>query len=146
MPYPVPSVASGCKSDGSTADLPSSVPRRLTMDAATSPHVLSHAASLLMARTPVARISDENFLSSPSAILPFLFLGDESDAADLLRLERLGISHILSVTSQPPTSGELFGFTCKRLPAFDSCRQNMIQFFEDAFDFIGEWQQTQGMN
>ena len=50
------------------------------------------------------RITDENMISSPSAILSFLFLGDESDAADAACLKRLGITHILNVTAHLPVA------------------------------------------
>ena len=77
---------------------------------------------------------------SPSPILPFLFLGDEKDARDVLKLRCLGISYVLTVTPHmhTPLTSEPLGFKNKRLPAIDSCRQNLLQYFEDAFEFIGE--------
>lgn len=88
-----------------------------------------------------SRIADQNLISSPSAILPFLFVGDEADGCDFVRLRCLGIGHILNVTAHlqsPVLTTEATGFQYKRLPATDSCRQNILQYFGDAFDFIGE--------
>lgn len=133
MPYPVPGVG-GCALNRD--HFPHY--RRI--------HSLSDEDSLsLLPRSPTkiskaGRITDENMVSSPSTILPFLFLGDESDAADAVRLKRLGITHILNVTAHlpaPPTT-EAHGFKCKRLPVTDSCRQDMLPYLEEAFQFIGE--------
>jgi dual specificity MAP kinase phosphatase len=100
--------------------------------------------------TKPVRIADQNLISSlpspssshssPSAILSFLFLGDESDAADVLRLKRLGITHILNVTAHLQSgSGETGpGFKYKRLPVTDSCRQNLLPYLDEAFQFIGK--------
>lgn len=103
--------------------------------------LLNQCTSANLGKTgKVGRITDENMISSPSAILSFLFLGDESDASDPSLLKRLGITHILNVTAhlQSPLTTEAHGFKYKRLPATDSCRQNMLPYFEDAFQFIGE--------
>lgn len=84
--------------------------------------------------------TDEN-QGSPSPILPFLFLGSEADAADIRKLELLGITYILNVTAHlqvPSIVNESRGFRHKRLPVTDSCKQNMLPYFEDAFEFIGE--------
>ena len=84
--------------------------------------------------------TDEN-QGSPSQILPFLFLGSEADAADIRKLELLDITYILNVTAHlqvPNIVNESRGFRHKRLPVTDSCKQNMLPYFEDAFEFIGE--------
>ncbi|KAK6477689.1 dual specificity protein phosphatase 10-like [Huso huso] len=79
----------------------------------------------------------ENAALSP--ILPFLFLGNERDALDLERMLRLGIGFVVNVTTHLPLyhldSGLL---RYKRLPATDSSKQNLQQYFEEAFEFIEE--------
>ncbi|KAK1154962.1 dual specificity protein phosphatase 10-like [Acipenser oxyrinchus oxyrinchus] len=79
----------------------------------------------------------ENAALSP--VLPFLFLGNERDARDLERMLRLGIGSVLNVTAHLPLyhldSGLL---RYKRLPATDSSKQNLQQYFEEAFEFIEE--------
>ncbi|XP_061097026.1 dual specificity protein phosphatase 10 isoform X2 [Conger conger] len=72
-------------------------------------------------------------------ILPLLFLGNERDAQDLELLQRLNIGFVLNVTTHLP----LFHYDCgllsyKRLPATDSNKQNLRQYFEEAFEFIEE--------
>lgn len=73
-----------------------------------------------------------------SAILPFLYLGNERDA-DYTRLKELDISYVLNVTSHIPSSTQQEGITYKRLPAADNCHQNLKQYFEEAFEFIGKF-------
>ena len=70
-------------------------------------------------------------------ILPFLFLGNGRDASDLQTLQRLNISRVLNVTSDLPGFHESRGILYKQLPAADSGQQNLRQFFDDAFNFIG---------
>ncbi|KAM4721995.1 uncharacterized protein WCC33_008257 [Rhinophrynus dorsalis] len=77
-----------------------------------------------------------------SPILPFLFLGNERDAQDLSRMVTLNIGHVLNVTTHLPLyhveSGAL---RYKRLPATDNSKQDLRQYFEEAFEFIEEAQQ-----
>ncbi|KAG8272966.1 Dual specificity protein phosphatase 10 [Homalodisca vitripennis] len=73
-----------------------------------------------------------------SRVLPFLYLGNARDAADLETLSAHGISRVLNVTSQLPGYHEHCGITYRQLPASDSGHQNLKQYFEVAFQFIGE--------
>ncbi|XP_067098406.1 dual specificity protein phosphatase 10 [Osmerus mordax] len=76
-------------------------------------------------------------------ILPFLYLGNEQDAQDLHQLQRLNISFILNVTTHLPLYHYDTGlFSYKRLPATDSNKQNLRQYFEEAFEFIEEAQRA----
>lgn len=71
-------------------------------------------------------------------ILPFLYLGNEQDAQDINLLQRLNIGYILNVTTHLPLYHYDTGlFIYKRLPATDSNKQNLRQYFEEAFEFIG---------
>lgn len=74
-------------------------------------------------------------------ILPFLYLGNEQDAQDLRLLQRLHIGYILNVTTHLPLYHTGL-FVYKRLPATDSNKQNLRQYFEEAFEFIEEAQQA----
>jgi dual specificity MAP kinase phosphatase len=71
-------------------------------------------------------------------VLPFLYLGNGRDAADLQLLRALGATRVLNVTSQLPGYHEERGITYRQIPASDSGHQNLKQYFEEAFDFIGE--------
>lgn len=73
-----------------------------------------------------------------SRVLPFLYLGNSKDAADLTCLQDLGTTCVLNVTSQLPGYHEACGITYKQIPASDSGHQNLKQYFEEAFEFIGE--------
>lgn len=87
-----------------------------------------------------------------TCVLPFLLLGNERDARDAELLQRLGVGYVLHVTpalqqqQQQPASTDTTvgqqdhcpGLRCKRLPASDSCHQNLKQFFDDAFQFLDE--------
>ncbi|XP_012272135.1 dual specificity protein phosphatase 10 isoform X2 [Orussus abietinus] len=73
-----------------------------------------------------------------SRVLPFLYLGNGRDAADLQLLQALGATRVLNVTSQLPGYHEARGITYRQIPASDSGHQNLKQYFEEAFDFIEE--------
>ncbi|XP_022915195.1 dual specificity protein phosphatase 10 [Onthophagus taurus] len=73
-----------------------------------------------------------------SRVLPFLYLGNSRDAADLDRLQDLRATWVLNVTSQLPGYHETCGITYKQIPASDSGQQNLKQYFEEAFEFIEE--------
>ncbi|KAJ7996763.1 hypothetical protein DPEC_G00240390 [Dallia pectoralis] len=78
-----------------------------------------------------------------SAILPFLFLGNERDAQDLDLLLRLNIGYVVNVTTHLPLyhlDSGLVGY--KRLPATDNSKQNLRQYFEEVFEFIEEAHQS----
>nr|CAD7454250.1 unnamed protein product [Timema tahoe] len=72
-----------------------------------------------------------------SRVLPFLYLGNARDAADLETLKARGITRVLNVTSHLPGYHEERGITYRQLPASDSGHQNIKQYFEEAFHFIG---------
>eukprot|EP00079_Xenopus_tropicalis_P025451 XP_012818730.1 PREDICTED: dual specificity protein phosphatase 10 [Xenopus tropicalis] len=72
-------------------------------------------------------------------ILPFLYLGNEHDAQDLETMQTRNISYIVNVTTHLPLYHYEKGvFNYKRLPATDSNKQNLRQYFEEAFEFIDE--------
>lgn len=72
-------------------------------------------------------------------ILPFLFLGNEQDAQDLDTMQRLNIGYVINVTTHLPLYHYEKGLlNYKRLPATDSNKQNLRQYFEEAFEFIEE--------
>lgn len=73
-----------------------------------------------------------------SRVLPYLYLGNSKDAADLACLQDLGTTCVLNVTSQLPGYHEKCGITYKQIPASDSGHQNLKQYFEEAFEFIGK--------
>ncbi|MBN3298172.1 DUS10 phosphatase, partial [Amia calva] len=78
-----------------------------------------------------------------SAILPFLYLGNERDAQDLGLLLGLGVGYVVNVTTHLPLYHQHCGLLrYKRLPATDNSRQNLRQYFEEVFEFIEEAHQS----
>ncbi|CAH1982880.1 unnamed protein product [Acanthoscelides obtectus] len=71
-----------------------------------------------------------------SKVLPYLYLGNSKDAADLSCLKDLGTTCVLNVTSQSSGFHKERGITYKQIPASDSGHQNLKQYFEEAFEFI----------
>lgn len=74
-------------------------------------------------------------------IFPFLYLGNESDAKDLEKLDELGIYHILNVTKNIPfydqNQEKSKKFSFKRISVNDSTGESLMQHFDEAFSFIG---------
>ncbi|XP_074078818.1 dual specificity protein phosphatase 10 [Macrotis lagotis] len=97
----------------------------------------SAASSVLPQPLPPTTPDIENAELTP--ILPCLFLGNEHDAQDLDTMQRLNIGYIINVTTHLPLYHYEKGlFNYKRLPATDSNKQNLRQYFEEAFEFIEE--------
>ncbi|XP_069824421.1 dual specificity protein phosphatase 10-like [Dendropsophus ebraccatus] len=91
---------------------------------------------------PAPPLSPDVEKAELSLILPFLFLGNEKDAQDLGRMVTLNIGHVLNVTTHLPLyHAESGALRYKRLPATDNSKQDLRQYFEEAFEFIEEAQQ-----
>lgn len=105
--------------------------------------LLEHLSLPLSSSLP-ASLSDETVMTPDaenaviSPILPFLFLGNERDAQDLDLLLRLNIGYVVNVTTHLPLYHVKSGLRYKRLPATDNSKQNLRQYFEEVFEFIGE--------
>jgi len=91
----------------------------------------------------------------PTQVLPFLYVGNARDANDPDLLRRLGISYILSVTtngpqpfknsSSPESKSSLTQlpnqepeFHTKLIPVSDNLVENLTPYFEEACAFIGK--------
>lgn len=106
--------------------------------------LLSVHLSLPLSSSLPASLSDESLMTPDaenavvSPILPFLFLGNERDAQDLDLLLRLNIGYVVNVTTHLPLYHVNSGLRYKRLPATDNSKQNLRQYFEEVFEFIGK--------
>ncbi|XP_011429094.1 LOW QUALITY PROTEIN: dual specificity protein phosphatase 10-like [Crassostrea angulata] len=98
------------------------------------------ARPLYSPTTPIIEPQIET--ATASQILPFLYLGNERDAANLQRLQDLNITYVLNTTSHIPKYFENQGIHYKRIPASDSGCQNLKQYFEEAAAFIDEARQN----
>lgn len=86
-------------------------------------------------------IEPEIETATASRVLPFLYLGNERDAAELDRLRRHNITYVLNVTAHVPQYWQAHGIHYKRIPASDSAQQNLKQYFEEAIEYIDEARQ-----
>lgn len=99
--------------------------------------------SLPLSSSLPASLSDESVMTPDaenavvSPILPFLYLGNERDAQDLDLLRHLNIGYVVNVTTHLPLYHVNSGLRYKRLPATDNSKQNLRQYFEEVFEFIG---------
>jgi len=99
-------------------------------------------APLYSPTTPI--VHSEIDTAVASEILPFLYIGNERDAANRETLKELGITHVLNATSHLALHFENDGIIYKRLPASDNANQNLKQYFSDAFSFIDDARQSGG--
>lgn len=86
--------------------------------------------SMLLAR-------DERSTSEPVAILPYLYLGNESHASHLALLRRLGITAILNVSTTCPNRFQDC-FQYLSIPVADTSQEDISSWFQDSIDFIGK--------
>lgn len=75
----------------------------------------------------------------PVEVLPYLYLGNAKNSADLNQLKKNGIHYILNVTPNVPNMFEEDGnFKYLQIPISDHWSQNLSSFFPDAIAFIDE--------
>jgi len=71
-----------------------------------------------------------------SQVTGFLYVGNMKDAGDVDILHRLGIDHVLNVTTTTPAYARAPDIVYKQLLAADNGYQNLKQYFDEAFAFI----------
>jgi dual specificity MAP kinase phosphatase len=72
-----------------------------------------------------------------SEVLPGLYLGNARDAKDINLLQQNGIKSIINISTTIPCYHEnenLFDYL--QLPCNDSSQENILQYFENTFDYI----------
>ena len=89
--------------------------------------------------------SENGDLDSPTSkvpvkVIPYLFLGNAKNSADLNVLKDHGITYILNVTPNVPNKFENDStFKYMKIPISDHLSQNLSQFFPEAIAFIGKF-------
>ena len=74
----------------------------------------------------------------PVQVLPYLYLGNAQNSADLNQLKKFGIKYILNVTPNVPNKFEMDSdFKYLQIPVADQLSQNLSAFFPQAIAFIG---------
>lgn len=71
-------------------------------------------------------------------MLPWLYVGNQKDAMDPDLLQSLHVTRVLALSAPaPPPPPPPPGFHYRLLPASDTDQQNIKQYFDEAFNFIG---------
>lgn len=75
-----------------------------------------------------------------TAILPFLYLGNEEGAADEALIDRLSIKYILNLTPRCPNFfSQRSDMHYKQIKINDSNQEDIGQHFDEAIQFIGKF-------
>lgn len=75
----------------------------------------------------------------PVQVMPYLYLGNAQNSADLNQLKTFGIKYILNVTPNVPNKFEMDSdFKYLQIPVADQLSQNLSAFFPQAIAFIDE--------
>lgn len=87
---------------------------------------------------PQEEIATPNSKLFPVEVVPYLFLGNAKNSADLECLYKNGIKYILNVTPNVPNTFENAStFKYLQIPITDHWSQNLSAFFPKAIAFIG---------
>lgn len=83
---------------------------------------------------------DTPFQTFPVEVLPYLYLGNAKNSADLDSLKQHGIKYILNVTPNLPNMWEKDEeIVYKQIPINDHWSQNLSLYFPEAIAFIGKY-------
>ena len=80
--------------------------------------------------------SGENL--APTKVLPFLYLGSQEDSLNSELLKDFAIDYVLNVSQSCPMSENQKSGHCLRIPVRDTGTENIVEWFDKAFDFIGK--------
>ncbi|CAL1171799.1 unnamed protein product [Cladocopium goreaui] len=83
----------------------------------------------------MARLSEEQYRSFGTQILPELFLTSSYEAKDAAWLKKHRITHLVSVAEECPPSSAL-ALKSLHIPLRDSPRTDVASHFAEVFDFI----------
>eukprot|EP00795_Rhopilema_esculentum_P005444 gene5444-619_t len=69
-------------------------------------------------------------------ILPFLYLGNEEDSQDIGTLQSIGIDFVMNVSETAADSPHVITTHYMKIPVRDSTSENIVDWFQSAFNFI----------
>jgi len=69
-------------------------------------------------------------------ILPFLYLGNEVDSRNASTLQSNGINFVMNVSESAADSCHVIATHYMKIPVRDSTTENIVDWFQSAFDFI----------
>lgn len=93
-------------------------------------------------------MEDTNWCGTLAPLLGYLLLGSAEDAADLKRLRRLGVTHVLNAAEGDVVSGPEFygtGVVYLGIPAEDDEDYDMIRHLPLALEFLEQARQQGGL-
>ena len=71
-------------------------------------------------------------------ILPFLYLGNAEDSQDIKTLQSTGIDFVMNVSESAADSPHVITTHYLKIPVRDTTSENIVDWFQSAFDFIGK--------
>lgn len=77
-------------------------------------------------------------------ILPFLYLGSAEDSQNAGPLKSYGIEFIMNVSITAPDSPHVVKTHYMKIPVQDSTSENLVDWFQSAFDFIDQVKSCDG--
>lgn len=77
-------------------------------------------------------------------VLPFLYLGSQEDSQDAETLKGFGIDFIMNVSASAADSPHVIKTHYMKIPVHDSTNENIVDWFQSAFDFIDQVQHCDG--
>lgn len=98
---------------------------------------LKSTCPLLSISTPCASGSSRH--CPPTKVLPFLFLGSEEDAQSEDILQTCRVKYILNASQTAVDSPYCKSGYYLKIPIQDNSSQNIVAWFQTAFDFIGRF-------
>lgn len=69
-------------------------------------------------------------------ILPFLYLGNEENSQDVKTLQSTGIDFVMNVSETAADSPHVIRTHYLKIPVRDTISENIVDWFQSAFDFI----------
>uniref|UniRef100_A0A915L646 protein-tyrosine-phosphatase n=1 Tax=Romanomermis culicivorax TaxID=13658 RepID=A0A915L646_ROMCU len=84
-------------------------------------------------------------VQGPTKILPFVYLGSQQDVLDEETLKKYGIEFVLNLSTTCPKPDHLQEEHFLRIPVQDSYSEELLPYFEEAFEFLDKVREASGV-